>query len=170
MFRWLPAGITGLARPREWDATVAIELPELEAVPSDELLFVAFPEEVVARDGVFAGACEHVATAVDREVPRPYVALVVRKSATGWVAGARRVNADLVRLPGVGSESIEVALSPEGEVSAAVDDVAVHGLVDPELDSVLRELERRGRARFQAFAARADNLDGERWQLTIDPL
>jgi hypothetical protein len=33
-----------------------------------------------------------------------------------------------------------------------------------------REIESRGRARFQAFAARADNVDGERWQLTIDPL
>jgi hypothetical protein len=149
---------------------VAIELPELEGAPSDELVFVAFPEAVVARDGVFGEACERIATVIDREVPRPYVALAVRRGPTGWVAGARRVNAELIRLPGVGSESLEVALSPDGEVSAVVDGAAVRGLVDPELDAALRELEWRGRARFQAFAARADNLDGERWQLTIDPL
>jgi hypothetical protein len=149
---------------------VAIELPELEGAPSDELVFVAFPEAVVTRDGAYGETCERIATVVDREVPRAYVTQAVRRGPTSWVAGARRVNAELVRLPGVGSESLEVALSPDGEVSAAVDGEAVHGLVEPELDAALRELERRGRGRFQAFAARADNLDGERWQLTIDPL
>jgi hypothetical protein len=98
------------------------------------------------------------------------MAQAIRQGTTAWAAGARRVNAELMRLPGISSESLEVAISPEGEISAAVDGAAVRGLVAPEIDAALRELERRGRARFEAFAARADNLDGERWQLTIDPL
>jgi hypothetical protein len=166
----LPAGITGLARPREWDATVAIDLPELSGVPADELSFIAFPEEVVARGGLFGEACGRVADALDREVSRPYMAQAIRRGANAWAAGARRVNAELMRLPGIGAESLEVAISPDGEMSAAVDGAAVQGLVAPEIDAALRELERRGRDRFEAFAARADNLDGERWQLTIDPL
>jgi hypothetical protein len=125
---------------------------------------------VVARDPVFADVSRRVATIVDREVQRPYMAQAIRRGWTGWAVGARRINAELIRLPGVGAESLEVALSPDGEVSGAVDGATVPGLVEPEIDAALRELERRGRARFEAFAARADNLDGERWQLTIDPL
>ena len=86
------------------------------------------------------------------------------------MAGARRVNAELVSLPGDKAELVEVALAPGGELSAALDGRPVEGLVAPAIDVALRELEQRGRARFQAFAARADNLDGERWRLTIDPL
>jgi hypothetical protein len=63
-----------------------------------------------------------------------------------------------------------VALTPDGELSAGLDGRPVEGLVDPSVDVALRELESRGRARFQAFAARADNLGGDRWQLTVDPL
>jgi hypothetical protein len=145
-------------------------LPELSGASADELFFIAFPEEVVPRGRLFGEACERIADALDRDVPRPYMAQAIRQGATAWAAGARRVNAELMRLPGIGSGTLEVAVSPDGEISAVVDGAAVQGLVAPEIDAALRELERRGRARFEAFAARADNLDGERWQLTIDPL
>ena len=165
----MPAGVTGLARPRQWDATIAVELPELEGETLAELSFVAF-EDAVVGPAVQAGVCEGIAAALDEAVDRPFEALVVRKSATTWMAGARRVHAELVRLPGLSAEVVEVALAPDGELSAALDGRPVEGLVDPSVDAALRELEQRGRTRFQAFAARADNLDGERWQLTIDPL
>ena len=32
------------------------------------------------------------------------------------------------------------------------------------------EIERAGRARFQAFVARADRVEDGRWELTVDPL
>ena len=162
--------MTGLARPRQWDATIAVELPELERETVGELGLVAFADAVVGSEGAPAGAYERVAAALDGEVERPYEALVVRRGSTAWMAGARRVNAELVRLPNMNAEVIEVAVSPDGEVSAALDGDVVAGLVEPSVDAALREIERRGRARFEAFAARADNLDGERWQLTIDPL
>jgi hypothetical protein len=166
----VPAGVTGLARPRQWDATIAVELPELERETVAELGFMAFADAVVGPESAPAGVCERIAAALDGEVERPYEALVVRRGATAWMAGARRVNAELVRLPDLRAELIEVAVSPDGEVSAALDGDVVAGLVEPSVDAALREVERRGRARFEAFAARADNLDGERWQLTIDPL
>ncbi len=51
-----------------------------------------------------------------------------------------------------------------------MDGEAVTGLVEPAVDLALRELEQRGRLRFQAFVARADKVDDDRWQLTVDPL
>jgi hypothetical protein len=131
---------------------------------------VAFEDEVVGPRAAPTGVCERVATALDSEVRRPYEAVAVRRGKTSWMAGARRVNAELLRLPGVVANLIEVALAPDGERSAAIDGRPVEPLVDPSIDAALRELEGRGRARFQAFAARADNLGDERWQLTIDPL
>jgi hypothetical protein len=166
----VPAGVTGLARPREWDATIAVELPELAGETITELGFVAFAEGVVGPDALSAGVCERVAAGLDREVHRPYEALAVRRGSTAWTAGARRVNAELIRLPGVSEQSLEVALSPDGDISAAVEGRRVDSLVDAAVDAALRELESRGRARFEAFVARADNLDGDRWQVTIDPL
>jgi hypothetical protein len=166
----VPTGVTGLARPRQWDATIPVDIPELRGDSVAELWLVAFADEVVGPKAVPADVRERIAAALDDPVGRPYEALLVRKDETIWMAGARRVNAELVRLPGVRAELVEVALGPGGELSAALDGRPVEGLVDPALDAALRELERRGRARFQAFAARADNLDGERWRLTIDAL
>jgi hypothetical protein len=111
-----------------------------------------------------------IAEALDRELDRPYEALAVRQSETTWTAGGRKVAAELVRFPRLEHTDLEVALTPDGEVTATADGTSVWGLVEPELDEALREMEARGRARFEAFVARADNLDGERWELTIDPL
>lgn len=135
----------------------------------DELELRAFPDEVVA-PGVPDEAARSIAAELDRELERPYEALAVRRGATAWMAGAKRVNAELAHLAGVPATSVEVAVSPDGERSAAVDGEPLDVLVDPALDAALRGLERRGAARFQAFVVRADKLDGERWQLTIDPL
>jgi hypothetical protein len=162
--------VTGLARPRQWNATAAVELPELRGATASELRLVAFEDDVVGTEGAPAEVCERIAAVLDDLVQRPYDAVAVRTDETRWMAGARRVNAELVRLPGVQAELVEVALAPGGELSAALDGRPVEGLVAPAIDVALRELEQRGRARFQAFAARADNLDGERWRLTIDPL
>jgi hypothetical protein len=48
--------------------------------------------------------------------------------------------------------------------------VVVDDFFEPAVAEALAEIERRGRERFQAFAARADKLGGDRWELTIDPL
>lgn len=162
--------MTGLARPRQWDATIAVDLPELTGEALGELSFVAFEDAVLGPDDAPSGVCERIAAALDEIVPRPFEVFVRRRSDSVWMAGARRLNAELVRLSGVPASRIEVALAPDGELSGALDGHGVVGLVDPSVDAALRELERRGRARFEAFAARADNLGGGVWQLTIDPL
>jgi hypothetical protein len=166
----VPTGVTGLARPRRWDATASVELPELAGDPDTELGFVAFSTEIVSPGGPAPDVLERIAAALDPELERPYEVLAVRHGATGWTAAARRLNAELIRLPGVDAEHLQVARPPGGETSFSLDGVPVEGPVAPAVADAFREIESRGRARFQAFAARADNVDGERWQLTIDPL
>lgn len=166
----MPTGITGLARPRQWDATTSVDLPELAGEPDTELGFLAFPAEIVSRGGPAPEVLERIAAALDPELGRPYEALAVRQGRTGWTAAARRLSAELIRLPGVEAKHLEVARPPDGETSRGLDGVPVEGPVTPAVADAFREIESRARARFQAFAARADNVDGERWQLTIDPL
>jgi hypothetical protein len=170
VFRWVPTGVTGLARAREWDGTVPLEIPELDGEPADEFGLVAFVEEVVGPAYVRSEILERIAAVLDREVDRPYEALVVRRSGTAWAAGARRLRAELLRLPGVAAESLEVAVPPSDAPWGAVDGVPADRPVDPAVAAALHELERRGRSRFEAFVARADNLGGDRFKVTIDPL
>lgn len=115
-------------------------------------------------------AAAHVAAMLDRELDRPWEALLVRRDTSRWTVAARRTRAELVRLPALDAGSVAVAVGPDGVPSATLDGEPVGGLVAPAVDAALRELERRGRLRFQAFVARADNLDGDRWRVSIDPL
>ena len=95
----------------------------------------------------------------------------MRRTRERWAVGARRVRSEELRLPGQGrAERLEVVVSPAGERSATVDGAPVEAWVEPAVAEALAEIERRGRERFQAFAARADKLGGDRWELTIDPL
>ena len=89
--------------------------------------------------------------------------------ASGWSA-AGGPHASLISLALPANNAVEVIVAPDGERTALLDGEAVAGLVEPAVDLALRELEQRGRLRFQAFVARADRVDDDRWQLTVDPL
>jgi hypothetical protein len=107
---------------------------------------------------------------LDRELERPYAAQAVRRGPSEWMVGGRRTHASLIALPLPANDALEVIVAPDGERTALVDGEPVSGLVEPAVDLALRELEHRGRLRFQAFVARADRVDDDRWQLTVDPL
>jgi hypothetical protein len=107
---------------------------------------------------------------LDRELERPYAAQAVRRGPTEWMVGGRRTHASLISLALPANDAVEVIVAPDGERTALLDGEPVSGLVEPAVDLALRELERRGRLRFQAFVARADRVDDDRWQLTVDPL
>jgi len=107
---------------------------------------------------------------LDRELDRPYTAQAVRRGPTEWMVGGRRTHASLISLALPASDAVEVVVAPDGERTAFLNGEPVAGLVEPAVDLALRELEQRGRLRFQAFVARADRVDDDRWQLTVDPL
>jgi hypothetical protein len=99
----------------------------------------------------------------------PYNVLAVRQGRLGWAVAARMLRSVPITLEAPGVSRLEVVVAPAGDVSVLVDgddEVAL----GPDLERAARELERRGRERFQAFVARADRVGEDRWELTIDPL
>jgi hypothetical protein len=149
---------------------VAAELPELASEALGEVEFQAFEEAVVAVAGAPQEIVERLAAVLDRELERPYTAQAVRRGPSEWMVGGRRTHASLISLALPANNAVEVIVAPDGERTAVLDGEAVAGLVEPVVDLALRELEQRGRLRFQAFVARADRVDDDRWQLTVDPL
>ena len=149
---------------------MAAELPELASKALGEVEFRAFEETVLALAGAPQEIVERLAAVLDRELERPYTAQAVRRGPSEWMVGGRRTHASLISLALPANNAVEVIVAPDGERTAVLDGEAVAGLVEPAVDLALRELEQRGRLRFQAFVARADRVDDDRWQLTVDPL
>jgi len=91
---WLEAGITGLARQREWDAVATSDAP---GTAGDEAEFVALAEGqlLIGRspDGFDP---EPLAVALEGAIDRPYRALAVRHPEL-WTVGATAIEtADLL--------------------------------------------------------------------------
>jgi hypothetical protein len=93
---WPEAGITGLARPRDWDAVVLADCPEASG---DLLTFVA-----LADGRVLPIEAAPLARALDDALRRPYRAEAVRRDGTLWAAGGVRIEAVEVDVPGAATE------------------------------------------------------------------
>ena len=167
----LPAGITGLARSRRWDASALVSVPELAGESAAEIEFLVLAEGTIASaDAVAPESLAVLARAVEGGIDPPYAALAVRRSALEWAVGASTVDAELIELPrGLDAGSLEVVVTPEGDVTASVDG-GLLAVVPAELEPALAEIERHGRTRFQSFVVRADKVGADRWAVTVDPL
>lgn len=93
---WPEAGITGLARPKDWDAVVVADCPE---AAGDVLAFVA-----LADGRVLPQEAEPLAAALDETLRRPYRAEAVRRDGTTWAAGAVQIEVREVDVPGATTE------------------------------------------------------------------
>jgi hypothetical protein len=146
---WDEAGIHGLHRARRWDAVVAVAAPELEG---DHAAFVALSDgTLVVEDG--PDRIETLAQAVESEVPTPYRADAVRREGDLWAVGAKRI--EVVDLPGVTGDEIEL-VSSGTDRTLVVDGARSFGTV--------AALERPG------HVVRARRIDGELWEVEVDPL
>ena len=167
-FRWVEAGVSGLAREREWDATAIVEVPSLRGESVVELDFR------LLGDGSLVGEIPPEALSdltAGLELAPPYAARAVRQSDLEWLVGAVQLESDVVDLPqDVPAQTLEVAIPPEGERMVIVDGEILGEEPTGLVGAAVSELERRGRERFQAFVARADRVEDGRWDLTIDPL
>ena len=87
-FRWVEAGVSGLARQREWDATAIAELPALRASDETELDF-----RVLGDGSVIGDIDPAVVAELTRElaIDAPYLARAVRQDETNWIVGALRM-------------------------------------------------------------------------------
>jgi len=171
VFRWVEAGVSGLAALREWDATVIAEVPELEHTDLGEIEFRVLSDGTVVGN-VPPEALEKLTK--DLDLDRPYAAQAVRQDRTEWAVAALQVDSQTIELPkGIDALMLEVAVPPDediGETTYYVEGEALTELSEGPLGEALRELERLGRDRFQGFVARADKVDDGRWELTVDPL
>jgi hypothetical protein len=160
--RWLgfldEAGITGLHRPREWDATAAVEAPELAG---DEVEFVALPNgSLIAGEDVDKASLAPLVGAFGGELRRPYRARAVRRHGDVWAVAARQIDAVELR-PDVEGDELEL-VSRGGERSLTVDGERAFGSVP--------QFERLAATRSADYALHASRLDGSLWEVRIDPL
>lgn len=146
---WDTAGIHGLHRPREWDAVVTAEVPGLEgnrarfvALSRDDLLVEEGPDDV-----------EPLAVAVEGELAPPYRAEAVRRDGDLWAIAARAIG--VVELPGVAGDEIELT-AHGGERTLVVDGQPAFGTI-PALER-------------PEHVVRARRLDGESWEVVVNPL
>jgi hypothetical protein len=160
--RWGEVGIHGVARPREWDAVVNAEAPELGV---GQLEFVALPDGTLVVDDDIEGELEPgsldpLATALEAQLKPPYRAQAVWRGGSRWGVAARRI--DVAELP-ADVEGDEIVLSVAGgERSLTVDGQASRGRIPA--------LERLGAARGEAFVVRAQRLAEQAWEVEISPL
>jgi hypothetical protein len=151
---WLAAGITGLARGREWDAVATFQAA---GTSGDEVGFVALS------DGTFvveSGAEEpgRFAAALGESIQPPYRALAVRRPDL-WAVGAVRIDVQQLD-PDPPGNRLELTWSGS-QLALTVDEL-------PAEPSRASALERIAARRVDgAYAAYAHRLRGDLWELSV---
>jgi hypothetical protein len=144
--QWQETGIHGLARLREWDATVTADAPDLVG---DEARFVALPDGTLLVEAGPDQSLEPLATAVEQALKPPYRARAARQGETLWAVQARRI--EVLQLPGsLDGDSIELTRTADGTTLAI---------------GKIPELERRGEREGPEYVVRAERLDGDLWEI-----
>ena len=146
---WDTAGIHGIHRPREWDVVVTVDAPGIEG---ERAQFVALSrDDLLVEEG--PNDLEALASAIEGRLAPPYRAEAVRRAGDLWAVAARSI--EVVDLPGVDGDEIELSVR-HGERSLAVDGCRAFGTI-PALER-------------PEHAVRARRLDGETWEIAVDPL
>ena len=145
-------GIHGIPRERQYDAVATSEAPGVEG---DSARFVGLEDGTLLLE---EGDGQHapLADAIEQEIQRPYRATAVRRSETTWAVAAHRLR--VVELPEPGGDEVELAVVG-GTQTLIVDGVRSFGTI-PELERLAE-----GDA-----VIRAARLDGNLWEVRIDPL
>lgn len=154
---WTDSAITGLARTREWDVTALAEAPELDGA---EVLFDVLPDgTIIVEDELGDAGLAPLAEAVEATLPPPYRARAVRRTDARWAIAARAIN--VVELSDQPGETIEIT-DRDGVRELKIDGERSFGSVPA--------LEQLAGAQHSDYALQAQRLDGDLWELRIDPL
>lgn len=150
------SGEVTAARPRRWDAVVSAEAP---AVGGHEVEFVALPDgSLLVDEEQGEGDLTPLADAVETQVAAPYRARGVRRGNGVWALAARRI-----QVVSFTAEGNEIALTEhDGVRTLEADGSQVFGSVPA--------LEQLGRREGPSYAARAHRLEGDLWEVVVDPL
>ncbi|HLE99534.1 MAG TPA: hypothetical protein VI540_06510 [Gaiellaceae bacterium] len=153
---WLEAGITGLARQREWDAVATSDAP---GSAGDEVEFVALADGRLLVNTDSGGAApESLAAALEGAIDRPYRAFAVRRPEL-WTVGATAI------------ETAELSFDrgDEFELVRGLDETSLRIDGMPTAEAV-PELERIGEARSATYVVRARRLTGAVFEIEVEPL
>jgi len=148
----LEAGIHGIQRARDWDATVTAEM---DGIDGDSAVFVTLPDGSLLVEEGPDDSLEPLAAAVERELRAPYRARASRHSDRLWAVQARRI--EVLELPDApGGDTLDLARGADG-TELRVDGQRVFGS--------LPALEARGEREGREFAVHAERLDGDLWEV-----
>ena len=154
---WHDSAVTGLARTREWDVAALAEAPALEG---EEVRFDALPDgTILVEDEVGDTGLAPLAEAVEATLAPPYRARAVRRTDARWAIQARAIR--VVELPDQPGETIEIT-DRDGVRELKIDGERSFGSVPA--------LEQLASAQFPDYALQAQRLDGDLWELRVDPL
>ena len=152
------AGITGLHRAREWDATAAVEAPELRG---EEVAFVVLPDgSILVDEEVGDVPLAPLADALEEQLRPPYRARGVRRRDDVWAVAAKTIEVAELR-PDVEGDELEL-VSRAGERTLTVDGRRSFGSIP--------QLEKLGAARATDYVVHASRLDGSLWEVRVTPL
>jgi hypothetical protein len=152
---WLAAGITGLARGRQWDAVATVGG---NGTPGDEVEFVSLADGTLVVESAGAVDPTPFAAAIGDGIAAPYRALAVRRPEL-WAVGAVAIEvAQLDPDP----RGTELELTWNGsELALTIDEL-------PAEPSRASALERIGARRIRgSYAAHAHRVRDDRWELSI---
>jgi hypothetical protein len=145
-------GIHGVPRQREYDAVVTADAPGLEG---EAARFVGLEDgSLLLEEG--DGDMTPLADALEQQIARPYRATAVRRGDTQWAVAGHELR--VVELPEPGGDEVELAVHGE-ERTLVVDGNRAFGTL-PELEALAP-----GDA-----VIRAARLDGNLWEVRVDPL
>ena len=154
---WADSAITGLARTREWDVTALADAPDLQG---DEVRFAVLPDgTILVEEELGDTGLAPLADAVEATLPPPYRARAVRRTDARWAIQARAIR--VVELPDQPGDAIEIT-DRDGVRELTIDGERSFGSVPA--------LEQLATAQFSDYALQARRLDGDLWELRVDPL
>ena len=155
---WQEIGVHGMARAREWDATVTVDAPDVEG---DRATFVALPDgSLLVEDGPDT-SLEPLAAAVEKGTTGAVLARApCVRSETLWAVQARRLDVLTIKEAPPG-DTLDLTRTREDTVLQA-DEQRIFGSV--------RELEERGSREGSEYAVHAERLDGDLWEVKASAL
>jgi hypothetical protein len=169
--RWVEAGVSGLARRRDWDVVEVVEVAELVDRDLEEIRFGVLADGtlVVSSAEVDEQVLSGLADRLAPSVRPPYEAFAARHTRLEWSLAARELRTEEIELPGLRADEVVVALGPEGTLELLVDGEEPRDRSE-ELAAAADRLEQLGRSRHRTFVVRARRAVGERFALSVDPL
>ncbi len=145
-------GIHGVPREREYEAVVTAEAPDVDGANARFVTLEDGTLLIEEGDGDFAP----FADAIEQEVKPPYRAIAIRRGASQWAVAAKGLR--VIELPEPGGDEVELALRGD-ERTLVVDGNREFGTL-PQLEALAD-----GDA-----VIRAARLDGDLWEVRVDPL